>query len=55
MSDNDIIKIDTNITLKDSNGNTIPVTTPQPEILVETFTFNGSNYNPSEIITGDKK
>ena len=42
MSDNDIIKINTNITLKDSNGNTIPVTTPQPEILVETFTLSSN-------------
>ena len=55
MSDNDNIKINTNIILKDSNGNPITVNTPQPEYLVETFNFKGSTYNPSEIITGDKK
>ena len=37
MSDNDIIKMNTNIKLTDGNGNPIPVVTPQPQILVETF------------------
>lgn len=54
MSDNDTIKMNTNIKLTDSNGNPISVTTPQPEYLVETFSFNGLTRNNSEIMTGDE-
>lgn len=51
MSDSDIIKMNTDIKLTDSNGDPISVTTPQPEYLVETFTFDGITRNSSEIIT----
>ena len=54
MADNDIIKINTDIKLTDSNGNSIPVVTPQPEYMVETFSFNSSTNNKPEIITGDE-
>ena len=54
MSDNDVIKMTTNINVTDSNGNPIPVVTPRPEVLLETFSFNGETRSSSEIITGDE-
>lgn len=52
MSDenNDIIKMNTNTTLTDSNGNPIQVNVPQPEYITETFNFHPNN---SHIFTGD--
>ncbi len=52
MSDEDIIKMNTNINLTDSNGNPISVTTPQPEYITETFNFKPS-INQNEIFTAD--
>lgn len=54
MSDNDTIKMTTNINLTDSNGNNIKVTTPKPEVVLETFSFDGKSNNSSVIITGDE-
>lgn len=48
----DIIKMNTNTTLTDSNGNHIQVNVPQPEYITETFNFHPNN---SQILTGDDK
>lgn len=53
MSENDVIKMNTDTKLTDSKGTPINVTTPKPEYLVETFSLRESE-NDSEIITGDK-
>ena len=50
MSDDDIIKMNTDIELTDSNGNPITVTTQQPEYITETFNFQ-SKTNSNNIIT----
>lgn len=52
MSDenNDIIKMNTNINITDSNGNPIQIDTPRPEYITETFEFNPNNY---KIFNGD--
>lgn len=52
MSDEDIIKMNTDINLTDSNGKPISVTTPQPEYITETFNFK-PKMNSSEIITAN--
>ena len=55
MSNDDVIKMNTDINLTDSNGNPISVNTQTPELLVETFAWDGveRNNNSSKIITGD--
>jgi len=53
MSENDAIKMNTDIQLTDSKGVPINVVTPKPEYLVETFSLKESENN-SEILTGDK-
>ena len=48
MSDDDIIKMNTDINLINNNGEPIPVSTPQPEYITETFNFkptSNSNNN----------
>lgn len=52
MSDDDIIKMNTDINLTDINGNPIQVTTPQPEYITETFNFK-PGMKQNEIFTGD--
>ena len=54
MSDNDIIKIKKNIILKDNNGNNIPVVTPKPEVVLETFSFNERLKSTSTSGVGDE-
>ncbi len=49
MPDDDIIKMDTDIILTDSNGNTIPVNVQSPEYITETFSFK-----PSKTYEGDE-
>lgn len=52
MSDEDIIKMNTDINLTDINGNPIQVTTPQPEYITETFNFK-PRMSQNEIFTAD--
>lgn len=52
MPDEDIIKMNTDITLTDTNGNQISVTTPRPEYITETFNFK-PRMNQNEIFTAD--
>ncbi|MCM1416377.1 MAG: hypothetical protein NC430_10695 [bacterium] len=56
MSNEDIIKMNTDINITDSNGNPIQVNTQSPEFLTETFAWDGveCNSNSSKNITGDK-
>ena len=48
MPDDDIIKMDTDIILKDSSGKPIQVETPKPEYITETF-----EYKPNTILTSE--
>lgn len=50
MSDDDIIKMDTDIHITDSNGNPITVSTIQPEYVTETFNLKPKT-NLTNIIT----
>ena len=52
MSDenNDVIKMNTNTAVTDSNGQPIQIKVPQPEYITETFDFHPNNY---KIFTGD--
>lgn len=54
MSDenNDLIKMDTNTDITDSNGEPIQIKVPQPEYITETFDFHSNNH---PIFTGDDK
>lgn len=48
MSDDDIIKMNTDINLTNNNGESISVSTPQPEYITEAFNFkptSNSNNN----------
>ena len=47
---NDIIKMNTNTTITDSNGQLIQIKVPQPEYITETFDFHPNNH---KIFTGD--
>lgn len=49
MPDDDIIKMDTDITLQDNKGNPIPVNVQSPEYITETFSFK-----PSKVYKGDE-
>lgn len=55
MSDenNDMIKMNTNTTMTDSNGKPIQIVVPQPEYITETFNMHSNTNNNSIIITGD--
>jgi len=55
MSDenNDIIKMNTNTNMTDSNGQPIQIKVPQPEYITETFNMHSDIINDSIIITGD--
>lgn len=55
MSDenNDIIKMNTDITMTDSNGQPIQIKVPQPEYITETFDMHSNTNNNSIIFTGD--
>lgn len=54
MSDenNDIIKMNTNTTVTDSNGQPIQIVVPQPEYITETFDDHSKNFR---IFTGDER
>lgn len=55
MSDenNDIIKMNTNTTVTDSNGQPIQIEVPQPEYITETFNMHSKTINNSIFFTGD--
>lgn len=49
---NDVIQMNTNTTIKDSNGQPINVTVPQPEYIKETFDRHSIN-SGAKSSTGD--
>lgn len=51
MAEGDIIKMNTNNILKDSNGKPIPINVQKPEYITETFNFKPGK---SEIHRGDE-
>lgn len=51
MAENDIIKMNTNNILKDSNVNPIPINVQKPEYITETFNFKKEK---TEIYRGDE-
>lgn len=55
MSDenNDVIKMNTNTAVTDSNGQPIQIKVPQPEYITETFNMHSDTNNDSIIFTGD--
>lgn len=53
MSENDVIKMNTDTQLTDKQGNPINIKTPPPEYLVETFSLKESN-NRSVVTTKDE-
>lgn len=55
MSDenNDVIKMNINTTITDSNGQPIEIKVPQPEYITETFNIHPNIINDSIILTGN--
>lgn len=50
---NDIIKMNTNTIVTDSNGQSIQIKVPQPEYITETFSMHSNTNNNSQIFTGN--